>query len=84
MKQRGPVNRGEPLLDIIDPGDLEIVAEPLMSGALRMNKDKPVQVLGLKESSVVYSARVMAVSRVGFVITCGMLIYAIVHPQNDS
>ncbi|MGZ3774539.1 MAG: efflux RND transporter periplasmic adaptor subunit [Pseudobdellovibrionaceae bacterium] len=63
----GPVNRGEPLVDIIDPHNLEIVAEPLTSDALRISKDTPVQVIDLGNSSANYSAKVTEVSKVGFV-----------------
>lgn len=63
----GPINRGEPLLDIIDPNDLELVAEPLTSDALRINKDTPVQVRGLGDSETVHAAKVASVSRAGFV-----------------
>lgn len=63
----GPVNRGEPLIEIIDPEDLEIVAEPLTSDALRINENTSVKVLGLGDSSASYTAKVTTVSRAGFV-----------------
>lgn len=61
----GPVNRGEPLIDIVDPEDLEIMAEPLTTDALRIPVDTSVQVMGL-ETDKIYSAKVTNVSRAGF------------------
>ncbi|MGZ3769297.1 MAG: efflux RND transporter periplasmic adaptor subunit [Bdellovibrio sp.] len=66
-KTAGPINRGEPLMDIIDPDDLEIVAEPLTTDAIRINENTKVQVLGLGDRKTVYSARVINVSRAGFI-----------------
>lgn len=62
----GPVNRGEPLIDIVDPDEIEIVAEPLTSDALRIKEGGSVEVSGFAEG-VTLAARVLNVSRAGFV-----------------
>lgn len=62
----GPIIRGEPLLDIVDPENLEIVAEPLTSDAIRIKEGATVQVSGIGDKPF-YSAKVVNVSRAGFV-----------------
>lgn len=62
----GPINRGEPLIDIVDPNDIEIVAEPLTSDAIRIKVGAMVEVSGVGEAPF-YLAQVQEVSRAGFV-----------------
>lgn len=67
----GPVNRGEPLVDIVDPDDIEIVAEPLTADAIRIQEGTLVEVSGFGEG-VSYPAKVLKVSRAGFVKTSAL------------
>lgn len=62
----GPITRGEPLIDIIDPNNLEIVAEPLTSDSLRITENTPVEISGLKEG-LIFTAKVTNISKAGFI-----------------
>lgn len=61
----GPVVRGDPLVDILDPNDLEIVAEVLTTDAVRIPEGARVLVSGLGMPEVLL-AKVVGVSRAGF------------------
>lgn len=62
----GPVLRGDPLVDILDPNDLEIVAEVLTTDAVRIPEGARVFVSGLGIPQVLL-AKVVGVSRAGFI-----------------
>lgn len=62
----GPINRGEHLLDLVDLNDLEIVAEPLTSDALRMKTGNAVEIAGFGDAQI-YNGQVQEVSRAGYV-----------------
>jgi HlyD family secretion protein len=62
----GPVNRGDPLLEIMDPNQLEVVAELLTTDAVRVSPGNQVLVSGWGGPGLL-RAVVTRVSRAGFV-----------------
>lgn len=62
----GPVQRGEPIIDIIDPKDLEIEAEVLTTDAVRIPEGALVNVTGLGNEETL-KAKVHRISKAGFV-----------------
>jgi HlyD family secretion protein len=67
----GPINRGEPIVEIADPGDLELVAEPLTPDATHISVGAEADVTGL-EGAQTYHAKVSKISRAGFVKTSAL------------
>lgn len=61
----GPINRGDPLLEIVDLNTLEIVIEPLTSSAMRIQQGAPVEIQGL-EGGQTSVGQVSRISRAGF------------------
>ena len=62
----GPVNRGDHLLDLVDTSNLEIVAEPLTSEALKISQGNEVEIQGLRDGQT-FLGEVFHVSRAGYV-----------------
>lgn len=67
----GPINHGDPLLEIVDLDTLEIVIEPLTSSAMKIKEGAPVEIFGLEESKT-YGGKVSRVSRSGFLKTSAL------------
>lgn len=61
----GPINRGEPIIEIIDPNQLEAVAELLTTDAVRLNVDGEVKIENWAGEADL-SARVTRISKAGF------------------
>lgn len=64
-KSAGPIARGEPLIDIIDPENLQIEAEVLTTDAVRIPPAAKVKITGLGTDNQLQGA-VAKVSRAGF------------------
>jgi HlyD family secretion protein len=62
----GPINRGDPLIDIINPEDLQVESEILTTDAIRIPLNAPVKIYGLG-NELIQSGTVKQVSRAGFV-----------------
>jgi HlyD family secretion protein len=62
----GPIQRGEPLLEIVDPFRLEVVAEILTLDAARVKPGQKARISGFGGEQVL-PARVSRISRAGFV-----------------
>lgn len=62
----GPVRRGEPLVEIVNPAESEVVAELLTTDAVRVETGNPVQVTGWGDSKPL-QAQVIRVSKAGFI-----------------
>lgn len=62
----GPINRGDPIVEIIDPNNLEVVVDVLTTDAVRIPEGTfaTINGLGLKEP---LSGQVRRISRAGFV-----------------
>lgn len=61
----GPVRRGEPIVEIIDPSSLEVMAELLTTDAAQVRPNMPVSVEGWGGSPAI-EATVARVSKAGF------------------
>ncbi|MEK2643857.1 efflux RND transporter periplasmic adaptor subunit [Bdellovibrio sp. BCCA] len=61
----GPILRGEPIVDVIDPDNLEIVAEVLTTDAVRIPEGAETKVTGIGNEEAV-EAKVSRISRAGF------------------
>lgn len=64
-KSAGPVNRGEPLIDIIDPENLQIEAEVLTTDAVRIPATAKVKITGVGTDNQLQGV-VVKISRAGF------------------
>lgn len=62
----GPIHRGEPIVEVVDPSQLEVVAELLTTDAARVRVGNPAAVDGWGEGQAL-SASVARVSKAGFV-----------------
>lgn len=62
----GPINRGEPLIEVIDPEQIEIVAEVLTSDSARLREGISVEVSDIGDANT-YSAVITSISRAGFI-----------------
>lgn len=62
----GPVNRGDPIVDIIDPSNLEILVEVLTSDAIRIKEGTAATIHGWGQG-LSLPAKVRRISRAGFV-----------------
>ncbi|CAE81176.1 HlyD family efflux transporter periplasmic adaptor subunit [Bdellovibrio bacteriovorus] len=62
----GPIQRGEPIVDIIDPRDIEVVAKVLTTDAVKVQPQSVVKIFGLGDDSEL-EGRVLRVSQAGFV-----------------
>lgn len=61
----GPINRGDPIIDIIDPDNIEIESEVLTSDAVGIPLDSSVKISG-SGSNDIFQGHVTRVSRAGF------------------
>ncbi|HEX4923788.1 MAG TPA: efflux RND transporter periplasmic adaptor subunit [Bdellovibrionales bacterium] len=61
----GPIRRGEPIMEIIDPNELEIMAELLTTDAVRVETGDPVKVDGWGGDQPIMG-RVTRISKAGF------------------
>lgn len=61
----GPIHRGEAIIEVVDPSELEIVAELLTTDAARVKVGVPVKVTGWGDSKVI-QATVTKISKAGF------------------
>ncbi|QDK44580.1 hypothetical protein DOM22_05110 [Bdellovibrio sp. ZAP7] len=62
----GPINRGEPIIEILNPDRLEVMVEVLTTDAVRITEGTPAIIDGLGQDRK-FDARVSRVSRAGFV-----------------
>lgn len=62
----GPILRGEPIVDLIDPENLEIEAEVLTSDAVRIPKGAQVEIKGISDNTAPLRGQVSNISRAGF------------------
>jgi len=62
----GPINRGDPLVDIINPEDLQVEAEILTTDAVRIPPQAEVKIYGLGNELIQFGI-VENVSHAGFV-----------------
>ena len=62
----GPIRRGEPIVEIIDPAKLEVMAELLTTDAMRLEEGALVEVLNWPGSGR-FVGRVVRISKAGFV-----------------
>lgn len=62
----GPILRGSPILDIIDPSDLEVTAKVLTSDAVAIPVGAPVDISGFDQNSTSLKGIVSQISRAGF------------------
>lgn len=62
----GPVHRGEAIIEMIDPDDLEIVAELLTTDAARLKVGNEAIIAGYGDQKKI-NARVIKISKAGFV-----------------
>lgn len=62
----GPIHRGEAIVEVVDPSELEIVAELLTTDAARVKVGSPVKVTGWGDSKEV-RATVTKISKAGFI-----------------
>lgn len=62
----GPIHRGEPIVEVVDPNQLEVVSELLTTDAARVRTGNPASVSGWGEEQAL-SASVARVSKAGFV-----------------
>lgn len=62
----GPIRRGEPIVEIIDPAQLEVMAELLTTDAMRLRPGAPVEVLGWPGAGKL-TGKVSRISKAGFV-----------------
>lgn len=63
----GPITRGTPILDIIDPLDLEVTAKVLTSDAVSIPKGAPVDIRGFDQNNTSLNGKVQQISRAGFI-----------------
>jgi HlyD family secretion protein len=61
----GPVRRGDPLVEVLDPAKLEVRSELLTTDAVRVSPGAPVTVEGWGDSSAI-PAKVVRISKAGF------------------
>jgi HlyD family secretion protein len=61
----GPIRRGEPIVELVDPARLEVVAELLTPEAVQIRDGNPVRIRGWGGEGVL-EARVTGISRAGF------------------
>ena len=61
----GPIRRGDPIIELIDPTELEIVAELLTTDALRVKVGNSAYATGWGEGKSI-SAEVVKISKAGF------------------
>lgn len=61
----GPIHRGDPIIEIIDPAHLEIVTELLTTDAARVKVGNPAKATGWGEEQTI-SAIVTKISKAGF------------------
>lgn len=62
----GPINRGDPIIDIINPNDLEIESEVLTTDAVRIPSKAQAKIYGIGNDAV-FEGQVSKVSRAGFI-----------------
>lgn len=62
----GPIRRGEPILEVVDPAQLEVMAELLTSDAVRVKLGNPATIEGWG-GELPLSCEVVGVSKAGFI-----------------
>lgn len=62
----GPIQRGAPIIDIIDPASLEVVAKILTTDAVQIPEGAPVNIGGFGQDNRTLQGKVRNVSRAGF------------------
>jgi HlyD family secretion protein len=62
----GPIHRGEPIIEVVDPSDLEIVSELLTTDAAKVKVGNLATATGWGDSKSI-QARVSKISKAGFV-----------------
>ncbi|KHD88358.1 MAG: hypothetical protein OM95_09455 [Bdellovibrio sp. ArHS] len=67
----GPIQRGEPIIDIIDADNFEIIAKALTTDATRVSVGAPVKVTGIGSGELI-PAQVVLISRAGYVETSAL------------
>lgn len=65
-ENKGPINRGEPIIEVIDPNSLEVVTELLTTDATQVSPGNPVKILNWGGPFELLG-QVRVVSRAGFV-----------------
>ncbi len=63
----GPIQRGAPIIDIIDPSALEVVAKVLTTDAVRIPSGAQVEITGFGQEGASLPGKVAKISRAGFV-----------------
>lgn len=62
----GPIRRGDPIVEIVDPRQLEVMAELLTTDAMRIQEGAPVELLNWPGMSKL-TGKVTRISKAGFV-----------------
>lgn len=62
----GPIHRGDPIVEVVDPSELEIVAELLTTDAARLKVGSPVKATGWGDAKDIM-ATVTIISKAGFI-----------------